>query len=87
MTVACLRSVRLRFKKTGKRNGVFLATKFGFAHGIKDKFVHAPPEYVPKALEKSLARLGVESIDLWYLHRLVDVLVRPKGMLLTWVHS
>ncbi|KAL1941876.1 hypothetical protein VTO73DRAFT_6876 [Trametes versicolor] len=57
------------FKKTGKRNDIFLATKFGFAHGSKDRFVYAPPEYVPKALEKSLSRLGVDSIDLWYLHR------------------
>lgn len=62
-------SLRRRFKKTGKRNDIFLATKFGFAHGSKDKLVHAPPEYVPKALEKSLARLGVDCIDLWYLHR------------------
>ncbi|KAH9849046.1 Aldo/keto reductase [Lenzites betulinus] len=57
------------FKKTGKRDKIFLATKFGFAHGIPNKTIYADPEYVPKALAKSLGRLGVESVDLWYLHR------------------
>lgn len=76
-----------RFKKTGKRTEIFLATKFGFAHDIKDKFVYAPPEYVPKALERSLARLGVDSIDLWYLHRLVCMFLGAAMVWLTWVHS
>ncbi|KAI0634754.1 Aldo/keto reductase [Trametes polyzona] len=56
-------------KKTGKRNEIFLATKFGFAHGIPDRMVCGEPDYVPKAIDKSLERLGVDSVDLWYLHR------------------
>jgi aryl-alcohol dehydrogenase-like predicted oxidoreductase len=53
------------FKRTGKRNEIFLATKFGnTASGINGK-----PEYVRSAVEKSLSRLGVETIDLYYLHR------------------
>ncbi|KAI0747134.1 Aldo/keto reductase [Daedaleopsis nitida] len=61
------------FKKTGKRNEIFLATKFGFVLGgepLPDgRRICGDPEYVPKALERSLARLGVEHLDLWYLHR------------------
>jgi len=53
------------FKRTGKRDKIFLATKFGFVpDGISGK-----PEYVRTAIQKSLNRLGVESVDLYYLHR------------------
>jgi len=53
------------FKKTGKRDEIFLGTKFGFtATGV-----NGTPEYVKEALEKSLKRLGVDSVDLYYLHR------------------
>ena len=58
-----------RFKKTGKRNEIFLATKFGIAHGEPNRFVKADPEYVHEAFNKSLSRLGVDYIDLYYLHR------------------
>ncbi|OBZ77722.1 Aldo-keto reductase yakc [NADP(+)] [Grifola frondosa] len=57
------------FKKTGKRNEIFLATKFGLAHRTPDRVVNGDPDYVPKALEHSLSRLGVDSVDLYYLHR------------------
>ncbi|EIW51647.1 Aldo/keto reductase [Trametes versicolor FP-101664 SS1] len=57
------------FKRTGKRDDVFLATKFGAAAGIPGRMVCGDPEYVPKAIDKSLERLGVDYIDLWYLHR------------------
>ncbi|KAF9643230.1 Aldo/keto reductase [Thelephora ganbajun] len=56
------------FKETGKHNDIFLATKFGFAHGEPGRLVKADPEYVPEALNKSLSRLGVNYIDLYYLH-------------------
>ena len=57
-----------RFKRTGKRNEVFLATKFG-ASRDPARFVNGSPEYVRQAIEKSLRRLGVDSVDLYYLHR------------------
>ncbi|CAL1702449.1 unnamed protein product [Somion occarium] len=56
------------FKKTGKRNEIFLATKFGFVFK-DDKIVNGSPEYARKACEKSLSRLGIDQIDLYYLHR------------------
>ncbi|KAG9218088.1 hypothetical protein CCMSSC00406_0010247 [Pleurotus cornucopiae] len=56
------------FKRTGKRNEIFLATKFGLASNT-GKTVYGHPDYVPKALEKSLGRLGTDHIDLYYLHR------------------
>jgi aryl-alcohol dehydrogenase-like predicted oxidoreductase len=43
--------------------GTELATGWGFALRINGR-----PEYVKKALDRSLARLGVEAIDLWYAH-------------------
>ena len=58
------------FKRTGKRNDIFLATKF--AGMMKDGgfMVNNDPEYVREACEKSLERLGVQTIDLYYCHRL-----------------
>ena len=34
-----------------------------------DRMINGSPAYVKEALEKSLGRLGVDSIDLYYLHR------------------
>lgn len=54
-----------------RRSEVFLATKFGLAWG-KDRLpqdVNGKPEYVREACEASLRRLGVDAIDLYYLHR------------------
>ncbi|KAF8970341.1 NADP-dependent oxidoreductase domain-containing protein [Flammula alnicola] len=53
------------FKRTGKRDQIFLATKFGSTPTAPN----GKPEYVKSAVEKSLKRLGVETIDLYYLHR------------------
>lgn len=60
-----------RFKRTGKRNEIFLASKFGLAPE-PGKVISGDPAYVRKAIEKSLKRLGVETIDLYYLHRYVS---------------
>ena len=60
-----------RLKRTGKRDQIFLATKFGAGHGDPTRFVNGEPEYAPRALQKSLDRLGVDYVDLWYLHRFV----------------
>lgn len=58
------------FKKTGKRNDIFLATKFGLGHSERDeRLVKASPEYTHEAFNNSLNRLGVDHVDLYYLHR------------------
>src|ERR1700684_2948260 len=56
----------------GKRDKFFLATKFGLVRDAKDPKVRGlsgSPEYVRSACEASLKRLGVETIDLYYQHR------------------
>jgi aryl-alcohol dehydrogenase-like predicted oxidoreductase len=54
-----------------RRDEVFLATKFGNVRGPNGEFlgVRGDPEYVRSACEASLKRLGVETIDLYYQHR------------------
>ncbi|MFO7754979.1 MAG: aldo/keto reductase [Bacteroidales bacterium] len=54
----------------GRRNRVFLASKFGFVYDENgDLDVDGSPGYVQKACEASLKRLGTDHIDLYYLHR------------------
>ena len=55
----------------GRREKVVLATKFGFvtASGAGLRPIDGSPSYVRKACDASLERLGVDSIDLYYLHR------------------
>jgi len=55
----------------GRRDEVFLATKFGNVRGPNGEFlgVRGDPEYVRSACEASLGRLNVETIDLYYQHR------------------
>ena len=57
-----------RFRRSGKRDEIFLATKFGCI-GEGDRLVNGTPEYVRQACEQSLRRLGVDQIDLYYYHR------------------
>jgi aryl-alcohol dehydrogenase-like predicted oxidoreductase len=60
-----------RFLKA-KRDQVVLATKFGIVRDPNDpsvRGINGKPDYVRKACEGSLRRLGVEAIDLYYLHR------------------
>ena len=54
----------------GRRERIVLATKFGARVDNGEFRVDGRPEYVHAACERSLARLGVEYIDLYYLHRL-----------------
>ena len=53
------------------RAGVVIATKFGNVRGPKGERlgINGRPEYVRQACEASLRRLGVETIDLYYQHR------------------
>jgi len=54
----------------GRRAGVIVATKFGQTRDAAGKQgVDGSPAYVQKACETSLKRLGLESIDLYYQHR------------------
>jgi aryl-alcohol dehydrogenase-like predicted oxidoreductase len=55
----------------GRRDGVVLATKFGNVRGPGGSFlgINGRPEYVRGACEASLKRLQVETIDLYYQHR------------------
>src|SRR6266404_8909329 len=55
----------------GKRERVFIATKFGNVRGADGEFlsINGKPEYVRSACDASLKRLGVDTIDLYYQHR------------------
>ena len=55
----------------GRRDEVVLATKFGNVRGADGAFlgVNGRPDYVRECCDASLKRLGVETIDLYYQHR------------------
>lgn len=56
----------------GKRDKVFLATKFGIVRDPNNpaaRGVNGKADYARKSVEGSLKRLGVDTIDLYYLHR------------------
>ena len=55
----------------GRRDDVTLATKFGNVRGDDGSWrgVNGRPEYVRRACDASLQRLGVDHIDLYYQHR------------------
>lgn len=61
-----------------KRNQIFIATKFGFrlrnsqgsVFAGGESYVDASPRYVKQAVENSLKRLNIETIDLYYAHRI-----------------
>src|SRR5271166_478706 len=56
---------------SGKRDQVFLATKFGNQHAPDGQWlgINGRPEYVRAACDASLQRLSVNHIDLYYQHR------------------
>lgn len=61
-------------KRSGKRNDVFLGTKFGLQRQPKGRHTfRSDPEYVKAACAQSLQRLGVDTIDLYYCHRVDGV--------------
>jgi aryl-alcohol dehydrogenase-like predicted oxidoreductase len=55
----------------GRRDQVFLATKFGNERSADGSWIsiNGKPDYVKQACEASLKRLRVETIDLYYQHR------------------
>jgi len=59
-----------RYLRTIPRHSVVIATKFGFRidpNGLRA--VDSTPENVKRACDASLKRLGIETIDLYYQHR------------------
>lgn len=56
----------------GRREGLVIATKFGNMRGPNGQrgITNGRPDYVPVACERSLSRLGVDVIDLYYIHRI-----------------
>lgn len=60
-----------RFTKDVGRNKIRLATKFGIVRqkGVYDRRIDNSPAYIRSACEASLRRLGIDHIDLYYMHR------------------
>jgi aryl-alcohol dehydrogenase-like predicted oxidoreductase len=57
----------------GKRDQVFLASKFGIVRDPANpalRGVNGRPEYIRNAIHGTLKRLGVETLDLYYQHRI-----------------
>jgi aryl-alcohol dehydrogenase-like predicted oxidoreductase len=56
----------------GKRDKFLIASKFGNIRGPGGQRggVNGKPEYVPVACDASLRRLGIDTIDLYYIHRI-----------------
>lgn len=57
----------------GKREQVFLASKFGIVRDPSNagaRGVNGRPEYIRNAIDGTLKRLGVETLDLYYQHRI-----------------
>ncbi|KAL9108335.1 MAG: hypothetical protein Q9227_006934 [Pyrenula ochraceoflavens] len=57
------------FKQTGRRNDIFLCTKFGNRVVDGQHQVRGDANYVREACDASLKRLGIDTIDLYYQHR------------------
>jgi len=63
---------------SANRDKVFIATKFGFRQkeqstdmpGGAGTYVDGSPAYIKQAVEQSLKRLKIETIDLYYAHRI-----------------
>ena len=55
----------------GRREKFVIATKFGIVRGPNpnDRSINGRPEHVRQACDASLKRLGIETIDLYYQHR------------------
>jgi aryl-alcohol dehydrogenase-like predicted oxidoreductase len=54
---------------SGRRDKFVIATKFGIQDKPEGRTITGTPEYARQAVEGSLKRLGIDVIDLYYLHR------------------
>lgn len=52
------------FKKSGKRDSIFLASKFGYVRGSKTLELDTSAEYCKKACYLTLETLGIDCLDL-----------------------
>ena len=59
------------------RNHVVIATKFGVQHSSTGLLTDSSPETIRKSVEGSLKRLSMDTIDLYYQHR-IDPKVEPE---------
>jgi hypothetical protein len=60
------------FQRTGKRDEIFLASKFGIVmEEFQFKGINSSGEYCKQACEASLKKLGIEYIDLCELFRAI----------------
>lgn len=67
---------RVLEQSPGLREEMVLATKGGIDPGVP---YDSSPAYLESAVDASLTRLGVERIDLWYVHR-PDMLTHPADV-------
>ena len=67
---------RVLAQAPGLRDEIVLATKGGIDPGVP---YDSSPAYLESAIDASLTRLGVEPIDLWYVHR-PDMLTHPADV-------
>jgi aryl-alcohol dehydrogenase-like predicted oxidoreductase len=63
--------IKVRKALRGRRDGVVVATKFGIVPDSpgQERAVDGTPENARRACDQSLQRLGIDQIDLYYLHR------------------
>jgi aryl-alcohol dehydrogenase-like predicted oxidoreductase len=57
---------------SGRRDRIVIATKFGIVRALRGgqpPVLNGRPEYVRERIERSLTRLGIDHVDLYYQHR------------------
>jgi len=73
------------FQKTGRRSEIFLATKFGgWDPESSTRDSNSKPSYIRKAVARSLSKLKIDTIDLYYQHRVdpdvpIEVVMETLG--------
>ncbi|KAK8052477.1 aldo-keto reductase [Apiospora rasikravindrae] len=73
----CEQLLKQWFQRTGKRDEIFLATKFGYVNGMEGKVMQfqfdTSYEYTKKACQASLDAMGTDYIDLYYVHQVDNI--------------
>jgi aryl-alcohol dehydrogenase-like predicted oxidoreductase len=63
-----------------RRKDIFLASKFGLKATESGIVADSSPEYCRECIDRSLTRLGVDQIDLYYIHRVDPAIPIEKTM-------